>query len=51
MNGIPFLEMRSITGTRENGGAEAFGRNCGRVSEISAEVTREMLREWAHVSK
>lgn len=47
VNGVPFLAVRSVTDTSGDSGPEAFERNCVRASEIAAEVTRGLLREWA----
>ena len=47
VNGIPYIAVRTITDTAEDGGQDAFERNCDRASRISAEVVRCVLRELA----
>ncbi len=46
VNGVPFLAVRSITDTGGDDGEAAFEKNCERASEIAAEVTMGLLREW-----
>lgn len=47
VNRIPFLSVRTVTDTEEAAGEAVFERNCARASELSRDVVRELLCEWA----
>lgn len=43
-NGIPFLAVRTITDTADHAGTANFELNCSKASEISAQVTMQIIQ-------
>ena len=48
-NGVPFLSIRTITDTQQDGGEEIFAQNCSKAAAVSKEFTLAVLAELASV--